>query len=263
LAPKAPKRGASGRPKRIAILSDAHHGPDGSNDKDLWAATLNLLSDAAPDEVVLNGDFGEFTSGSAHVPDAFKAAFADDVVAVRTAIKQVRSAAGRAPITYTEGNHENATIRALVRGAPSFVKGFWDLFAGELDFERLGVEWVPEVAVLKKGNLRLFHGHQVPGRLLPKHHAAKVADLYGGPNLVLAFGHSHREGLHVRPSHEGNCVCVALPCMRTLAPSWAPAAPMGWGQGLGMALVYPDGHADVTTVRWAGGRMEYGGRVYR
>ncbi|WP_246356725.1 hypothetical protein [Pyxidicoccus fallax] len=48
----------------------------------------------------------------------------------------------------------------LSASAPSLVAGFWERFARDLDFEPLGVEWVPETAQpLKRGKLRLMRGH--------------------------------------------------------------------------------------------------------
>jgi len=92
----------------------------------------------------------------------------------------MRKTCPRAKLTVLEGNHDNAVLRMLSSSAPSMVVGFWERFARDLDFERLGIEWVPENAQpLKRGNLRLMHGHQI-AKWLPKHHAAKVADEWGG-----------------------------------------------------------------------------------
>lgn len=266
MAPKAPKKGATGRPRCIAILADMHHDDSGNNHAGHWRAVLLWLAELRPDEVVLAGDFGEFSSGSAHTPDFFRAAYEADVKAVRAALKQVRAACPKAAITYLCGNHETATIRALERGAPAFVPGFWERFAQDLDFERLGVEWVPEGRPhqpIKRGNLRVLHGHQVPGRWLPKHHAAKVADLYGGPGLTVVFGHSHRPGLFVKAGMEGNCTAVALGCGRTLEPDWKKGSPDGWENEVAVAYVHPDGAADVVPVRFTNGRMTWAGKVYR
>jgi hypothetical protein len=74
----------------------------------------------------------------------------------------IRKTCPRAKLTVLEGNHDNAVLRMLSSTAPSMVVGFWERFARDLDFKRLGVEWVPEIAQpLKRGNLRLMHGHQI------------------------------------------------------------------------------------------------------
>jgi predicted phosphodiesterase len=245
----------------IAVLSDFHF-PE--VDQSFWRATLSLLAEVQPDEIVLNGDFGEFSSGNGHTPDVFKAAYADDVSVVRSALRQLRKTCANAKLTYLEGNHENMTIRALANGAPAFVKGFWERFAGELDFEKLGIEWVPEgKQPLRRGNLRVLHGHQVPGKHLPKHHAAKMADLYGAPNLVVCFGHSHRPQTHVRASKEGDCTAYALGCGRTLDPAWTKGSPGGWRHELGIAYVRPDGAANLYPVRFEAGALAWAGKLYR
>jgi predicted phosphodiesterase len=66
------------------------------------------------------------------------------------------------------------------------------------------VEWVPEdQQPIRRGQPRVLHGHQIPGKQLPKYHAAKVADLYGAPGLTVVFGHAHRPQHFERPSKEG------------------------------------------------------------
>jgi hypothetical protein len=63
------------------------------------SAKLALLADLQPDEIVFAGDFGEWTSGSAHVPDAFRAAYEEDCRAVRAAFWRVRKTCPRAKLT--------------------------------------------------------------------------------------------------------------------------------------------------------------------
>ncbi len=218
-------RSAAERPALIVGLFDEHH-PNVCPRYE--SAKLALLADLQPDEIVFGGDFGEWTSGSAHVPDAFRAAYEEDCQAVRSAFWRVRRACPRAQITVLEGNHDNAVLRMLSSNAPSMVVGFWERFARDLDFERLGVEWVSEKAQpLKRGNLRLMHGHQI-AKMLPKHHAAKVADEWGAPGLTVAFGHSHRPGVHVKAGREGNCRAIAVGAGRTLDPDWMKGRPGGW-----------------------------------
>ncbi|WP_233602334.1 hypothetical protein [Corallococcus sp. CA047B] len=94
---------------------------------------------------------------------------------------------------------------------------------------------------LKRGNLRLMHGHQI-AKMLPKHHAAKVADEWGAPGLTVAFGHSHRPGMHVRAGREGNCRAIAVGAGRTLDPDWMKGRPGGWENELLVAYLMPTGH---------------------
>jgi hypothetical protein len=85
----------------------------------------------------------------------------------------MRKTCPRAKLTGLEGNHDNAVLRGLAQA---------------LDFDSVGVEWVPEKSQpLQRGNLRLLHGHQV-AKMLPKHHAAKVADGWGVLDLRSPLG---------------------------------------------------------------------------
>jgi predicted phosphodiesterase len=260
-AAKKPAPRKEGRALCVAILSDMHF-PDCN--PAFWRAALLLLKDVQPDEVVLNGDFGEWSSGSAHTPDAFKAAYEDDVRANRAALNQLRATCPRARLTWLEGNHENSVARSLAGCMPSMVRGYWERWRRDLGLDDLDVDWVPEMAQpLKRGHLRVLHGHQVPGKLLPKHHAAKMADLYGAPNLLIAFGHSHRPGMYLRPSKEGNCRAFALSCGRTLDPAWMKGGVGGWQNGLALAYVRPGGAADLYPVDFTQGALVWAGRTYR
>jgi hypothetical protein len=175
----------------------------------------------------------------------------------------VRKTCPRAKLTVLEGNHDNAVLRMLSSNAPSMVVGFWERFARDLDFTRLGVEWVPETAQpLKRGNLRLMHGHQI-AKVLPKRHAAKVADEWGAPGLTVAFGHSHRPGMHVRAGREGNCRAIAVGAGRTLDPDWMKGRPGGWENELLVAYLLPTGHVAAFSVPLVGGAFIWGGKVYR
>ncbi|WNG36672.1 hypothetical protein F0U61_25595 [Archangium violaceum] len=122
---------------------------------------------------------------------------------------------------------------------------------------------MPEKAQpLKRGRLRLLHGHQI-GRHLPKHHAAKVADKWGAPGLTEAFGHSHRPGMHVRGSVEGSCRAVAVGAGRTLDPDWTQGRPAAWETELRVAYVLPWGHVAAYSAPLIDGAFVWAGRVYR
>lgn len=125
------------------------------------------------------------------------------------------------------------------------------------------MKWVSEKAQpLKRGNLRLMHGHQI-GRWLPKHHAAKVADEWGAPGPTVAFGYSHRPGVHVRPSREGNCRAIAVGAGRTLDPDWMQGKPAGWENKLLIAYVIPGGSVAAYSVPLVDGAFVWCGKVYR
>ncbi|WP_395830384.1 hypothetical protein [Archangium violaceum] len=122
---------------------------------------------------------------------------------------------------------------------------------------------MPEKAQpLKRGRLRLLHGHQI-GRHLPKHHAAKVADEWGAPGLTVAFGHSNRPGMHVRAGREGNCRAIAVGAGRTLDPDWMQGRPGAWKNELLVAYVMPSGHVAAYSVPLIDGAFVWVGKVYR
>ncbi|SEL91438.1 hypothetical protein SAMN05444354_109289 [Stigmatella aurantiaca] len=99
--------------------------------------------------------------------------------------------------------------------------------------------------------------------MLPKHHAAKVADDWGGPGLTVAFEHSHRPGVHVSAGREGNCRAIVVGTGRTLDPDWMQGRPGGWENELLVAYLLPTALVAADSVPLVGSAFLWGGKVYR
>lgn len=244
--------------RTIAILCDVHV-PE--HDRRAWACALSVLREARPTEVILAGDFLELASVSQH-GGADLVALDSDLAAGRRALIDLRDAVGPdATITYLEGNHETRLARFLATRAPS-VAGSLSLPEG-LRLAESGVRWVPESAQpIERGALRVYHGHQdFPGRTIPQHHAARVAQLRGRRGTVTAYGHTHLPQTASGRGEEA-AVAVGLGCLRTLSPSWLHGYAAGWRHGFGLAYVRPSGAVDLYPVAIQHGAAAWAGKLY-
>lgn len=245
----------------FVILSDVHV-PE--HDRPFWASMMRFIADMKPDEVILSGDFGEYGSVSQH-GGGFEAKLTDDLTAVKLALDELRTAAGAdAKITYLEGNHESRLPRAIASWAPTLA-GSLDL-ASQLELDKRGIEWVPEhKQPIRRGLLRVLHGHQLLGKYGPKHHAAKAADIYGSsPGVEIVYGHVHTTQNFTKAVAGGYVSALSLGCGRTIGPDevrWLQGREAGWHHGFGVAFAVGD-HVQVHSVRVIKGRFIWAGRPY-
>lgn len=263
-AKSRPSRGI--HKKRTGILgcvtTDDHH-PD--QDKAFWHAKLQWIREHKPDRIEINGDFLELESVQMHgkrlVTDLVS--LEEDLKIGREALRDLRAAAGpECEITYLEGNHETRLTRYIAENVPGPLQKSLRSLPDALHLDKLDIVWIPESQQpIEVGTMDLLHGHQIPGRMLPKHHAAKVADLYAAPGRSVVIGHSHRPQRFVRASKRGNATGIALGAGRTLDPKWMKGGPGGWALEW---LIYTvvDGITHATQVPFENGRMVWGSKVY-
>jgi predicted phosphodiesterase len=243
------------KPQTILIASDVHI-PE--HDRRAWKALLLLAKDLRPDYVVLAGDFLELHSVSQH--GAFnREMLNEDLAHGRQALEAIKTAAPKAKIVYLEGNHETRLPRYLATKAPS-LEGTLDLQKG-LKLKEYGITWVTETQQpWSKGRLDVIHGHQMG--MGPKHHAMRMADLYGAPNRVVVYGHTHKPQLFTAPGLGGNKTALGLGCLRTLQPGWLHGANAGWGHGFAVAELSASGRAAVYPVPVVDGYIYWHGKTY-
>lgn len=254
-------RRSRGNVKLIAILSDVHV-PE--HDRSFWRATLKWLKDHKLAELVLSGDFGEFGSVSQH-GSANEARLLDDITSVKQALDELRAAVGPdCLITYLEGNHESRLPRAVASWAPTFNGAF--SLSDLLELGKRDIVWVPEFEQpIRRGSLRVLHGHQVLGKYGPKHHAAKAADVYGSsPYAEIVYGHVHAAQQFSKPVAGGFVSASSVGCGRTIGPDkvrWLAGREAGWHHGFGVAFV-SDTITQFFSVKVIHGQFIWNGRVY-
>lgn len=258
-APPPNKR--AGRPYTFCVLSDVHV-PE--HDVPTWEAVKEWIRDNQPDEIILNGDFLELSSCSQHGGSPDITSLNSDLEAGKSAIEELIGAAPAALITYQEGNHETRQERFILAKAPSLHASL--TIRDGLDLDQMGVKWVGEQEQpISRGTIDLLHGHQVSAgknSSLPKHHAAKLVDLYGKPGRTVVMGHSHRIGVFVKAGHGGNQTGVGLPCMRTMDPKWLHGHMAGWDHGFGIGYVVEGQESQFNVVKVSKGKFIWNGKQY-
>lgn len=243
------------------VLSDVHV-PE--HDRSFWRAAMMWIKDNKPSEVILSGDFGEYSSVSQH-GGANEQKLIDDLTSVKQALDEIRSAGGPGcKITYLEGNHESRLPRAVATWAPTFA-GAVDL-PEMLELEKRGIEWVPEYKQpIHRGLLRVLHGHQVLGKYGPKHHAAKAVDVYGSsPYCEIVYGHVHAAQQFSKTVAGGHISAMSVGCGRTIGADkvrWLAGREAGWHHGFAVAYVN-DTITQVYNIKVRGGRFIWNGRLY-
>jgi len=243
--------------QQILIASDVHI-PD--HDRRAWKALLLLAKDLKPDYVVLAGDFLELHSVSQH-GEFNRELLNEDLAHGRQALAELQKAAPKAKIVYLEGNHETRLPRFISSKVPS-LEGTLDLPRG-LKLAESGITWVTETKQpWSRGKLDVIHGHQMPGKHGPKHHAMRMTELYGTPGRTVVYGHTHKAQLFTAPGLGGIKTAIGLGCMRTLQPSWLHGANAGWSHGFAVAEVSGSGRTAVYPVPVVDGYIYWRGKTY-
>ena len=244
--------------RTLFVLSDTHH-PE--HDRKVWAATLELLRDVKPDELILCGDFLEMGSVSQH-GGALLDKLTEDFGAGIAALKELREAVGPdARITYLEGNHESRLSRFLATKTPSLTDSL-SIEAG-LRLKDFNVEWVPEAKQpVTRGEIDFSHGHQDLRERPSKYHGGKMAEVYGRPNRTIVYGHTHKPQVYTRPAVGGVATAVGLGCGRTLSPGWLHGAQAGWVHQVAVIYLTPAGRGYVYPVTFQHGQAVWHGKLY-
>jgi hypothetical protein len=250
---------APGRDTLTAILFDAHV-PE--HDRPAFSAFLRWTQDEKPDEIVLS-EFAEWLSCSQHGGGTWGASWEKDKADVRRGLIQLRSVNPHARIIWQESNHDTRLTRILEQRIPQFAGSL--TIRNELGLADLGIEWVGERVVLRRGATKILHGHQLEtgrGGCLPKYHAARAVQMYGEPGVTVVYGHVHREQVYSEACEGGTKRGRSIACMRTLRPAWHKATEMGHHHQFGAVYVSAGGGTNLYVVDVHGGSFTWAGRRY-
>lgn len=223
------------------------HAPQ--HDPDALGAVLSLMRSHTFDEVVLLGDAAENVSCSWFGgPEALRS-YKGEAAEARRVVEQIRSLhSGR--MTLTTGNHDRRADQKLEKAAPQLVGSVVD----EIGYQSMGIDVIPEDAVLTRGRIKFIHGHQTfRGPNIPTYHARVMADLYGMPGWSVVYGHTHRSQVFTRRMDEGPTTAYGLGCLER-KPHWQKGV-SGWTQEIAVAHV-DSGH--VQPIRIVDGSLWFG-----
>jgi hypothetical protein len=250
---------APGSDTLTACLFDAHL-PE--HDRPGFSSWLRWCRDHRPDEIILS-ELAEWVSASQHGGGVWGSSWERDVADVRRGLVQIRSVNPEARIVWQESNHDTRLTRILEQRLPSFAGSL--TIANELRLADLGIEWVGERTVLRRGATKIIHGHQLEagrGGMLPKYHGARAVAMYGEPGVTVVYGHVHREQVYVEACDGGNKRAHSIACMRTLRPAWHRATEMGHHHQFAAIYVAAGGATNLYAVDVTGGAFNFGGRRY-
>lgn len=179
--------------KNVLILPDTHF-PD--TDTKLWKAILRIVEAEQPDEIIHIGDLMDYPQPSRWTKGSkaeFEGSvFRDSERAVRDYLEPLREVyAG--PIKVHEGNHDLRPRVYLEKYAPALAESRAFHFETLLEFDRLGIEKLPNFYDVAPGWITT-HGHMGGIRLnqnagMTALNAARRA----GKSVVM--GHTHRAGI--------------------------------------------------------------------
>lgn len=245
---------------QLLFLAGDVHVPEHS--RAVWGAIHQWLEDEQPDEIHLVGDVGEYSSVSRHGGN-WGLMFEDECSQVRYFINDLKKICPEATFLYYEGNHETRYQRFIDENAPA-LSGTHSIPKG-CKLEEMGVEWVPEnKQPVRRGDLKILHGHQESrhGGELPKHHAMKMAEVYGEIGASVVYFHTHKSQKFSAPRHGGVAEALAIGCTRNLSPKWMHGKEGGWVHQFCAAYVSPNGHVDTYPVTITNGSFVWKGKRY-
>ncbi len=218
-----------------------------------WRASLDLIDDLKPDEIVIGGDFLELESCSQHGGVARPAMLKNELEAGRYALRQLRNSAPEATITYLEGNHETRLRRYVTSKAPTLSDV--STLPKELGLDELGINWVPFGKPVRRGKLAFVHGWW-SNEFHAKKHLLQMGE-------SVTYGHTHKPQMYTKGIIDGVLGAWGMPALRTLDPAWLDGKPLGWVNGLGLYYVdRASGHFWAYPVFCISGEIVYGGKRY-
>jgi predicted phosphodiesterase len=211
------------------VLSDPHY-PFQS--KRCMQLALQFIRDHQPSTVHCLGDWVDMYSVSRFSRDPRRRmSVIAEAKAARGGLEDVRNAAPKAEILFSEGNHENRLDRFLIDKAPELL-GLEGLdIPSILKFDEYGIKYHTLLKPYRIGHLLFYHGS-----LVKKHSgmtAAAHVDMFGSSTII---GHTHRQGTYYRTSMRRSHVgvengCLCNPPDYTTAPNWQRGFSVVWFDG--------------------------------
>jgi len=234
------------------VLSDVHVP---FQDKSVCRMALAFIREHRPATVHLLGDIGDFYSVSRFDKDpSRKEDLQQDLDATRDFLAEVREAAPRARVIYSEGNHE-FRLRRYLRSEAKALAMLRDLRIEKLlGFDELRIRFQPHDRPYRVGSLLFTHG-----QLARKWSGASARGHFERFGTCCIHGHTHRLGAFYHRdigdtyvAHENGCLCNLNPDYVT-APDWQSGWSVVWSQR---------DYFHVEQIAVVKGRFNYHGKMY-
>lgn len=239
------------RPITAVVLSDIHFPYE---DPDAMLLAKQILLEAKPDIIILNGDIVDFYGISKFlVPPIRRLQFSQEVEEDAKKIARLHAWAPHAFWVYLEGNHELKMRRRPWEKAPEFA-GLLEtekvLNLKQLNILYLQQEWEPKTREefaaphVKLGKLYVMHGHSIRMGINAINVAKAVFDRMLKPTLI---GHWHRTNVWEQTDYEGVLSGAFVQgCLCRPRPHWDTKV---WGQGMSVIFIQ-DGYFEVDLIKF-------------
>ena len=205
--------------EKTMIISDLH----GEHvDEAAYAIALAYMKDYKPDQVVVNGDLGDFFSISDFDKNPEqKTTLKDDKKIMREYLFDIRKAAGKeAKITYIEGNHENRLQKYLWRHPE--LDGMEELLLPnilgvkdkQINVEFIGADreyWKNTLGQKNIGNAVITHGDNRLNGVKGGMHASYNTAKQTGRDIII--GHTHRLKMNYFTNFAQTVVGIECGCL--------------------------------------------------
>ncbi len=241
--------------KRILFVPDSHHP---FVDKTAWNVMLQAGRVLQPDIIVVQGDFGDFYSVSAHDKNPTRT---NDLEYEVGKIREARAeldALGATRKIFVEGNHEFRLARYLSSNAPAVFKM---LSVPELfQLKENGWDYVPYKSSIKLGKLHLTHDTGTAGQNAHR----QSMNAFQGSAVI---GHTHRMEFSVTGNADGPPQVGAmfgwLGDFEEIDYMHAIAAKRAWVHGFGIGFMEGNGVVHLQPVPIVNGSCCVLGQVIR
>jgi predicted phosphodiesterase len=236
-------------------VPDSHHP---FVDKKAWNVMLKAAAVFKPDIIVIQGDFGDCYSISAHDKSPLRTNDLEyEVEQIRIARAQL-DALGATRKIFIEGNHEFRLARYLASNAPAVFKmlSIPELFK----LKENGWEFVPYKASLRLGKLNMTHDTGTAGQ---NAHRQSMNAFQGS----VVIGHTHRMEFSVTGNADGPPQVGAmfgwLGDFDDIDYMHAIAAKRAWSHGFGLGFMEANGVVHLQPVPIVNGACCVLGQIIR
>lgn len=251
--------------EKVLILSDTHFP---LLDKKLWKATLNLIEDLQPDEIVHIGDLMDYPQPSRWTRgtrEEFEGSvYEDSKACIKEYIEPLRSVY-QGPIKVHEGNHDARTRLYMEKYAPALAETDIFNFDKLLSFEDYGIELLPEFYDIAPGWITT-HGH-LGGIRLNQNAGITALNAAKRMGKSVVMGHTHRAGItHYTTGYNGLVdTLTGVEVGHVMNPksvTYLKGATGNWQQSLGM-LTLDGKHVTPSLIPVSGGKLTLDGKTYK
>ncbi len=187
-----------------------------------------------PGTIHLLGDVGDYFSISRYDKDPMRRLnLQEELDAIRDWLAELREAAPRAKIIYSEGNHE-FRLRRYLRSEAKALAGLRALSLEKLlDFDKLHIRFQSQDRPYRIGSLLFTHG-----QLVAKWSGQTARQHYEKFGCCVIHGHTHRLGAFYHRNIESTFGCWENGCLCSLNPDYTTAP--DWQHGFSVVWMNQD-----------------------